>query len=194
MGNLADSGYYIWINGFPGVGKLTVAIELQKRLKGSLLLDNHTLIDVVKLPRDHPEYASERKLARQRAFSQYVYSDGKNAGKLKQVIIATDALSDCDFDRAVAMEHKDAALRGKRPFFPVYLRCSKEENLRRVVDPQRIQNGKKKLVDAGFVEEYFETLEILRWEGEGVEVDNTDLTPVEAAERIITAVEEHARL
>lgn len=92
------------------------------------------------------------------------------------------------------MEHKDAALRGKRPFFPVYLHCSKEENLRRVVDPQRVQNGKEKLVDAGIVEEYFETLEILKWEGEGVEVDNTDLTPVEAAERIIVALEEHAGL
>lgn len=89
--NLADSGYYIWINGFPGVGKLTVAIELQRRLPGSILLDNHSLIDVVTLPRDHPDYNSERKKARQRAFADHVYSEDEqqNEERLKRVIITT---------------------------------------------------------------------------------------------------------
>lgn len=49
-------GYYIWINGFPGVGKLTVAKALYAMLPGSRLVDNHSLIDQVPVPRDHPEY------------------------------------------------------------------------------------------------------------------------------------------
>lgn len=213
--NLADSGYYIWINGFPGVGKLTVATELQRRLPGSVLLDNHTLIDIVTLPRDHVNYDSERRRARQAAFAEHVYSqdEQENAERLQRVIIATgvftlylfqlrsdclykltrvDALSDCAFDKAVAAEHKDAAIRGKRPFFPVYLYCSKEENLKRVVNPQRVRDGKKKLLDAGIVEAYIDTLHFFKWAGEGVEVDNTDLTAGEAAEWIMAGLEEHS--
>ena len=78
---------YVWINGFQGVGKLTAAKHLQALLPGSILLDNHSLIDVVTLPRDHPDYYSERKKARQAAFAKYVYPDDNFT--LTKPIIAT---------------------------------------------------------------------------------------------------------
>lgn len=90
---------YIWINGFPGVGKLTTALALQRTLDDAVLLDNHSLIDVVALPRDHPQYHVERKQARQAAFAKYVYSeDGSHdAKKLQRPIIATGAYNPVPF-------------------------------------------------------------------------------------------------
>ncbi|KAK1766698.1 hypothetical protein QBC33DRAFT_83827 [Phialemonium atrogriseum] len=38
---------YIYINGYPGVGKLTVAKELEKLIPGSKIYHNHLLIDPV---------------------------------------------------------------------------------------------------------------------------------------------------
>lgn len=77
------------INGFPGTGKLTVAQELQ-RLCGAheaVLIDNHQLIDIVesRIPRTHPDYASQRKKARSNAFSMYV----ENTEMSNKVIIFT---------------------------------------------------------------------------------------------------------
>lgn len=65
----------IWLNGFPGAGKLTVAERLAEIFgEEALLIDSHQLIDVVTLPRDHPEYRAKRKAVRALAFQKYVYS------------------------------------------------------------------------------------------------------------------------
>lgn len=87
---------YIWINGFPGVGKLTVARALQAQLPNSDLIDNHSLIDVVKLPRDHPEYNGQREQVRQDAFNRYVHPEtdeqsacGNKEEQMKRVVIFT---------------------------------------------------------------------------------------------------------
>lgn len=54
---------FIYINGFPGVGKLTIARELQKLLPKAELIDNHQLIDPVAaiFERTDPEYQPARK-------------------------------------------------------------------------------------------------------------------------------------
>ncbi len=46
----------VWINGFPGAGKLTVATALAELDKTVIVIDNHRLIDPVeaKFPRSHP--------------------------------------------------------------------------------------------------------------------------------------------
>lgn len=53
----------IYINGFPGVGKLTVAKELQTLLPNAEVVDNHRLIDPVAAiyERSHPRYQALRK-------------------------------------------------------------------------------------------------------------------------------------
>lgn len=64
----------VWINAFPGTGKLTVARELVRLDQSSILIDNHQLIDPVaaRLSRDHPQYQTERRRERERAFDKYV--------------------------------------------------------------------------------------------------------------------------
>lgn len=95
---MTKRGYYIWINGFPAVGKLTVATELQRLLPDSVLIDNHQLIDVVTLPRDHPEYNAQRERVRQEAFRKWVHpgSDeesgcGSRDEQLGRIVIFTGA-------------------------------------------------------------------------------------------------------
>lgn len=54
---------FIYINGYPGVGKLTVAEELKNIIPLSEVIDNHSLIDPVarEYERWMPEYYPMRK-------------------------------------------------------------------------------------------------------------------------------------
>ncbi|OAQ69997.1 AAA domain-containing protein [Pochonia chlamydosporia 170] len=87
---------YVWINGFPAVGKLTVARALQAMLPNSDLIDNHSLIDVVQLPRDHPEYNRQREQVRDEAFNRFVYPEtdeqsacGNKQEQMRRIVIFT---------------------------------------------------------------------------------------------------------
>lgn len=62
------------------MGKYTIAKELHRLLPGSVLVDNHSLIDRVTLTRDHPDYNSERERVRDAAYRRWVYpeTDGES--------------------------------------------------------------------------------------------------------------------
>lgn len=66
----------IWINAFPGTGKLTIAKLLATLLDEGdpLLIDNHSLIDPVekKFSRDHPNYQQERRRRREAVFKNLI--------------------------------------------------------------------------------------------------------------------------
>ncbi|KAJ7342932.1 hypothetical protein DFH08DRAFT_873811 [Mycena albidolilacea] len=62
----------LFINGFLGVGKLSVAREVQKKLDASRLLDNHLLIDVAQTiePNRSPAHYALRTALRRAAFDR----------------------------------------------------------------------------------------------------------------------------
>lgn len=75
----------VWINGFPGTGKCTIAKQLVALLgkERAILIDNHQLIDPVEADmtrshpeyiniRRHPDYQTRRKEKRGAIFEQYV--------------------------------------------------------------------------------------------------------------------------
>jgi len=66
----------VWINGFPGTGKYTIAKLFATLLDEGdpLLIDNHSLIDPVeaKFSRDHPNYQQERRREREAVFKSFV--------------------------------------------------------------------------------------------------------------------------
>ena len=64
----------VWINGFPGSGKLTVAMAISTLDQTVIVLDNHKLIDPVeaRFPRTHPCYQQERQSYRQAVLEKYV--------------------------------------------------------------------------------------------------------------------------
>src|SRR3569833_858144 len=80
---MAETKPIVWINAFPGTGKLTVARELVTLFGGGgggdddayvMLIDNHSLIDPVeaKFSRLHPDYQQERRRKRQAVFAEFV--------------------------------------------------------------------------------------------------------------------------
>jgi hypothetical protein len=55
----------VWINGFPGTGKKTIADAMKQLDPNILVLDNHKLIDPVAaaFSREHPEYNTTTKIS-----------------------------------------------------------------------------------------------------------------------------------
>lgn len=66
----------VWINGFPGTGKYTIAKHLTTLLHdySPLLIDNHSLIDPVEaeFSREDPNYQLERRRGRETVFKNVV--------------------------------------------------------------------------------------------------------------------------
>ena len=204
----AKAAALIWINGFPGTGKLTVARAITQLHKDTILLDNHKLIDPVEIhtPRSHPDYQKQRRMQRQSAFEQYVF----NPASLSKVVIFTgqfidildakscegydavlltlcsDFQSDNDLGRSVAAEFKEAAERGDRPFIPIYLTCDLAVNLKRVRGSERVDSGTGKIVDQDLIHSLRDTCELARLEhAPGLTLDSTDTSPSDIAACIV---------
>ena len=81
----------VWINGFPGCGKLTIASVMKTLHEDLILLDNHKLIDPVEtnFQRSHPDYQKERHLYRQHIFKEHV----SNPSKASQIVVFTGETS-----------------------------------------------------------------------------------------------------
>ncbi|KAI0125593.1 hypothetical protein BJ170DRAFT_439402 [Xylariales sp. AK1849] len=139
-------GPLIWMNGFPGVGKLTIARELLKLLgeQNAILIDNHELIDLVAIPRDHPEYHDQRRVVHQAALTEWIF----DLEAIAKTIIFTDFQAADEMGLAIAREYQDAAAKSNRLFLPVYVASDLEENMRRVITQERRDGAKAKLVDA----------------------------------------------
>lgn len=124
----------ILINGWPGVGKDTVA-ETLKLLVGD---DKANLMDWSKSQSETPKAIpgdDEVALKRQRdaCFADQV----ERPSILSKIIICTDCLSDTPEGRRLAHDFEVVASRCKRLLIPVYLDCHLEENMRRIVNAER---------------------------------------------------------
>ncbi|GIZ43980.1 hypothetical protein CKM354_000718900 [Cercospora kikuchii] len=143
----------VWINGFPGVGKLTVARELLKLYTKEqvALIDNHQLIDSVaaRFQRNDPQYYVERRKERQKAFERWVL----NRDERHRLVVFTDCQSKNELGSAIGAEYEDAALRAGRVFIPVVLHCDQSENLKRAVSTERQESGTTKLTDVEILAE-----------------------------------------
>lgn len=72
-----------------------------------------------------------------------------------------------------------------RPFVPVYLRVSREENVRRIVSPSRVTSGTGKLVDACVLLSIRNSSDLFEFSGvEDLRLDVTDIDAEESARRI----------
>ncbi|KAJ5109954.1 hypothetical protein N7532_002599 [Penicillium argentinense] len=197
----------VWINGFPGSGKLTVTKFIAQLNPDTLILDNHTLIDPVeaKFPPLHPDYLKERHLYRQAILKKHVYDEAT----IDKLVIFTgmylksqvqcmagvayailDFQSDNELGRDVATEYKDAAHESGRPFLPVYLVCDVDANLERVSTLERIDSGTKKLTNAQLVKHLRGKCDLFRFDDcPGLELDTTNAPPLEIASKILDFVE-----
>ncbi|KAL6700467.1 hypothetical protein J3F84DRAFT_121647 [Trichoderma pleuroticola] len=182
----------VWINAFPGTGKLTAARELVRLDQSSILIDNHQLIDPVaaRFSRDHPQYQTERRRERERAFDKYVLEPTL----ISRTIVFTDCQSDDELGQATAQEYLQAAQKAKRPFITIYLSCEMEVNIKRATSSERVQGTTTKLTDADMLRDALSRCKMFRLENspyEAYNIGTTNLTPVDTALRMQTYIKDY---
>lgn len=136
----ARGGVIVHLNGWPGVGKLTIGRLLAGRLKARLI-DNHLLHDVAIAcaglddPQRWPLYEAVRAAA-YRILAARPVAEG---------FVMTNALCVGSARERAAWNHVvDLAVARRAPLVPVVLEAGIEENARRIGDPGR---GPRKLTD-----------------------------------------------
>ncbi|RYP53710.1 hypothetical protein DL768_001310 [Monosporascus sp. mg162] len=171
----------LWINGFPGSSKLTVAKILAGIHHSAVALDNYRLIDPVeaRFSRDRPDYQKHRRLYRQAVLDHYV----RDESTLTRLVGFTDN----KLSREVANEYRDAAIETGRPFIPVYMICDVEANLERIADADRLESALGKLLDRRILERLRASYELHLFEDDcpSLTVDTTNTPPADMAMRIL---------
>ncbi|KAH7376221.1 hypothetical protein B0T11DRAFT_271857 [Plectosphaerella cucumerina] len=178
---------YIFINGYPGVGKLTIAKELQRLIPGSQVLDYNTMLDMIPstMPVDSPEYNAKRSAVR----GDFLDAAAQLDYTRRLTWIFTDVLYADEAGGKGAREYQTAAHARGVQFWPVVLECDEDMNEARLemvekfaeqredVEGLRKIRGEKKLHSFG--------------EGgdEELKMDVTRMMPDEAAWKIF----EHMR-
>ncbi|ORY66133.1 uncharacterized protein BCR38DRAFT_340299 [Pseudomassariella vexata] len=183
-------GCLVYINGYPGVGKLTIATHLCTLLGSSraLLIDNHQLIDPVTIPRSAGEaYYAERRRIRQAALENYVLAPQMQ----NKIIVFTDSQVVGPVGPGVAAEFEAAARQSGRAFLPVYITCLEEENWRRLGSEERGKGGKGKLMDVDILKGIIRDMELFRFaDVPGLSIDATTRKPEDAAGEILLAIKD----
>lgn len=170
----------IHINGWPGVGKLTVARIVADRLDAHLV-DNHVILNPALAIAEHgsPAFTAISEEIRS------ILARHIEATPPGEIFVFTDALEEgapvCTaiFERVVQLAEKRAV-----SLLSVCLDCNPAENARRLTDPRRAEQ--RKLTDVDTLTGYRNTLTLLRPPVDHrLDLDTTDLSPEAAADRIL---------
>jgi len=174
------------INGWPGVGKLTIA-RIVARALGARLLDNHTLMNPAEalLDRDDPRYWELRARLRQMVLevaaqappASIVFTDGFGENDPRDVAAFADIvrLAETRVDR----------------LFAVVLDCSLEENARRLVESERA--SMRKLTKPDVLARLRVDYTLLRPAiADRLDLDVTSLSAAESATAILDFVRERS--
>ncbi|KAI9846572.1 MAG: hypothetical protein M1837_003813 [Sclerophora amabilis] len=182
----------VYINGYPGVGKLTVARELSKLISNSKIIDNHHLIDPVAMlyDRNMPEYQPLRRAVSQR---EAVLSSIVKSSSTKNVTwICTDQQSSSPTGSVVALDYARAAETRRCRLVSVILHCQAEENERRITATGRGGPTNSKLTDLAILRTIREREDIYHFGGKDeVEIDVTARSAEETARLIVNFISEN---
>ncbi|KIJ56212.1 hypothetical protein M422DRAFT_239419 [Sphaerobolus stellatus SS14] len=182
---------WIYINGHPGIGKLTIARELQKLIPNSKIVHNHLIIDLCRniFQQGSPEYEALRTTVR----TQILTSMTSSASRFTTTYLFTGSHMTAEFNPiggSVALQHSTHAVDEGVPFISVILRCDEEEHLKRATMEER--QGKK-LTDLTKIKA-IRGMDVFRfWDVDGVkeiELDVTKLQPAESAKIILQLVDD----
>ncbi|KAF6798756.1 hypothetical protein CMUS01_15702 [Colletotrichum musicola] len=179
--------YYIYINGHPGIGKLTIAKELQSRLQHAKIYHNHLMIDPIApiVDRTSPNYHVIRTSLRRHLLD--IIATVEEARPTSWIF--TDSRSTSPDGKAAAEDYKNAAAKRGAPFIPIILHCDLEENLQRIVHEERCSEQNTKLRDANVLKSLRTEEKIYSF---GVQqemhLDITRMEPAEAAEAILVHI------
>jgi broad-specificity NMP kinase len=176
-------GAIIHINGWPGVGKLTIARLFAAQI-GAKLMANHTMLNPAEalFSRADPLYRSLRRMIRQAVLDHIVRMPPET------MVVFTDALSDDEFDRAVFDDYVALAEQRGDAMLSIVLDCDGEENARRLTAPGRAELHK--LVRPHVLAEMRQSYNLLRAAHvDRIDLDVTRLSAEEAADSLVRALE-----
>lgn len=140
----------ILLNGFAGVGKYTIASQLETCLACAdvevRVVHNHLLMDLADAvrPRTAPTYQTFRRQLRDLVFESIITDEHVSPGT---IFVFTGNFSQSVVGRTAAKEYDTAASRCGALFIPVTLHCDIEELKRRVAFKGRSDTSSRKLVD-----------------------------------------------
>ena len=183
----------VYLLGYPGVGKYTVAREIAK-LTGAVVVDNqvvtHPILALLEwdavsdLPPGTLDYAAPIRDA--------VLSALEEIAPPELSYVLTNVLDDDEESRALYERVKHVAARRAAVFLPVLLTCRREEQLRRVTSPDRV--ARLKIADPDKVDEYMRsTPPFVPDDPQLLRLDTTDLAPADAASEVLRRLEEVSR-
>ena len=179
----------IYLIGYPGVGKLTVAKAVCAKT-GARLMDNHlvnnvafTLIGADGVTPIAAPIWDEIRHIREAALRIVA----RHAPRHLSYVLTNVLLDEPGDRRQFAQVRKTAADR-RAMFVPVLLTCEEEENLSRIVAPERRKGLKE--IDVAAARERRRSEPILAFEHPNrLDLDTTSLPPELAAAQIISHVE-----
>jgi len=180
---------FVLINGYPGVGKLTVANELAKLLPKAKVFNNHLLIDAAAAlyERSDPEYPSLRKALRQAVFSSLAASQTARSFTW----IFTEQQSSSPSGSATVKEYLNAARNMRSPLISVVLSCGPEENARRVISGDRGSTNTK-LTDLSILKHIRDTEDIFHFGNMAqfeLDIDVTTKSAIQVAKEIFDQIQ-----
>jgi shikimate kinase len=174
----------VYLLGYPGVGKYTVARELAK-LNGAVVVDNHVVNHpiLVLLKWDAISSLPPGTLGRTAPIRDAVLSAIDEIAPREISYVLTNVLLDNEEDRAIYDRVTAIAARRGSVFLPVLLNCERDEQLRRVQSEERA--ALLKVADPQAVERLMESTQLLVPDDANLlRLDTTVLDPAEAAARI----------
>ena len=177
----------IFLIGYPGVGKYSIALELCQRT-GARLIDNHLInnpiFTVVDLGGSTPvpvRPATWEKIALVR---RAVFEAVAEIGPPGVSYVFTNVLLDEPGDAAIYREVLSIATARDAAFLPVVLTCGPDEHLRRMTNPARRE--RMKWTDGEGLRDMVANRPLLPVEHPNlVELDTTNLTAEAAADALV---------
>lgn len=183
----------VYLIGYAGTGKYTIAREIAA-LTGAVMVDNHLInnpvfsvvgVDGLKpLPAGiWPKIAGIRRIV--------LDTIAELAPPEASFIFTNELYEGKQVDRLLYEEIATLTTKRRGLFIPVILRCEAEELYRRVASPERA--ARFKLRNPEWTRESIRSYSLLHVDHpNGLELDVTTLSPIEAAQAIIAHIEKES--
>lgn len=184
----------VYLIGYPGVGKLTIAKALCQ-LTGAKLVDNHMannpIFSIIGV--DGNTKIPEAAWDRVKAVRDILFDTILHVAPRAFSYVLTNVLLDDDGDRDLFAQVRSLAEQRASLFVPVVLHCEKEEHLRRVAAPGRAEHYKD-AQPSSLATLMAEHLLLPIVHPHLLDLDTTLLSPQESANTILNHIDQIARI
>ncbi|MGL9761161.1 MAG: AAA family ATPase [Wolbachia sp.] len=182
----------IYLMGFPGSGKFTIARKLSEIIDVVIVsnnLFNNVIFNVVKLPNAEVSNDLWEKIFA--VIENMLAVFGKHHIKSKHYIFTNELIDGDSYDQRVYSSMVNLGEKMGVEILPVVLHCNNEELIKRVELKERYQEGK--ISDSDFAIKRTREKRLFVPEG-SIEIDNSNLSAKEVAARIVKKMNNEEKL